>query len=144
MVSEQTLNSSLASCRTKALPLTIPIVLANTPDAENQSHNLQSCNTNACLHGACYRTVTETMNRDRRGIALRFSHQSSFPLVSAFFFLTILFSHLSLLALLVSTFFTLFCITDLFSVETIAKSRCIAPETEEQKSRKREKTCLAS
>jgi len=40
-------------------------IVQQTPDAEKQSHNYSRANS-ACLHAAC-RTVTETMNRDRRG-----------------------------------------------------------------------------
>jgi len=51
-------------------------IVQQTPDAEKQSHNYSRANS-ACLHAAC-RTVTETMNRDRRGVVLRCLHSSSF------------------------------------------------------------------
>jgi len=71
VVSEQPrLHPLLLSCD-KGI-ITNNTIVQQTPDAEKQSHNYSRANS-ACLHAAC-RTVTETMNRDRRGDVLRLLH----------------------------------------------------------------------
>ena len=110
-------------------------IVQQTPDAEKQSHNYSRANS-ACLHAAC-RTVTETMNRDRRGgcaplASLIFT--SWFP--CTFLFLPP-FPPPSTLPFCFHHLLYFFCITDLLVSKSLFQNIRVAPEARKrQKSRR--------